>query len=672
MSMKRWEVGSPDKKLAKQLAEELDIDPIVALIAAVRGYDDPAALEEFLSDEPCCDDPYTLADITVAADIINAAVADNVKIAVFGDYDCDGVVSTVMLYKYLKNRGADCTYVIPDRMTDGYGMNAEAIKKLNAHGVELIITVDNGISCKAETDLANSLGMTVVITDHHLPPEVLPSAAAIVDPHRRDCPSEFKEICGAEVVFKLICVLEQKEPEEMLYEYADILSLAVIADVMPLVGENRMIVKFGTEKIKNSPCVGIAALADAAGIDTAGADSSKIAFGICPRINAAGRMESAYTAADLLLCENINDAEPLAAELDGLNTARRAEEKRIFDEACEKIEKKGYNFNRVIVVDGENWHKGVVGIVASRITEKYGIPAVVIAVDGENATGSGRSIEGISLFSAVKSAADVLLKFGGHELAAGVSLKTRDIPVFRKKINDYSFNGLYIAPTLKLDCRLNPAAITTELAEALETLKPYGNGNPEPLFGLYGVTVKKITPIGGGKHLRLGVEKNGASAELLLFGVTPGQFCFYEGDVVDAAVTVAVNVYNGRTGVSARVKAIRPAGTDDEGLFRSADNLNRYMSGKNFNVSEILPSRTETGEIYRFIAAENPIEDRIKYAHLSRPGYAKTVISLLVLSELGLIKRDSEGTYSVTGFKTKTELTKSKLYSNLLERSGTE
>lgn len=671
MGMKKWQVADYDKTLAKELAGECDVDPIIALIATARGYTDPAALEEFLSDEPCFEDPRALADIEKAAEIINAEIERGGKIAVFGDYDCDGVTATAILYSYLSGRGADCVYYIPDRFDEGYGMNISAVKKLKDEGASLLITVDNGIVCHNEIKLAKELGMSVVVTDHHLPADTLPEADAVVDPHRKDCTSEFKEICGAEVVFKLICVMEEKEPEELIPYFADLLSVAVTADVMPLTAENRTIVKYGIEKLKTAPATGLSAILNTAGISSDSLNAGRIAFGIAPRINAAGRMGSAQRAVQLLLCDNMLKALGIAGEIDDANTERQRMEKEIFAQAVDIIENNGYKYDRVIVVDGENWHNGVVGIVASRITERYGCPSVVISRNGETSSGSGRSIEGFSLYNAIKAASDTLLKFGGHELAAGVGLKSENIPLFRQKINEYAAGQEYVPPVLRLDCRLNPSALSLDLAEALKELEPFGHGNPTPLFGVYGVTLTRITPIGGGKHLRLLFSKGENSFQALLFGMTPERFCFCEGDLLDTAVTVDTNLYNGELSLSVQIKALRMSGTDDERLFKEIDNFNRYVSGRDFDLNLLLPSRAETGVIYKFIAASPAAEDRIKYVHLSTIGYAKTVISLITLTELGLIKKDSAGLYRTAGVHTKTELTNSAVYKGLLERRGT-
>ena len=670
MGMKKWQIAGFNKMLAKELAVECDIDPIVALIASARGYTDPASLEEFLSDEPCFDDPRNLVDIEKAADIINSYIEDGSRIAVYGDYDCDGITSTVLMFSYLKSRGADCVYYIPDRFDEGYGMNTGAVEKLAGEGIKLLITVDNGIACHNEIKRAKELGMSVVVTDHHLPKETLPAADAVIDPHRADCRSEFKEICGAEVAFKLICVLEEREPEELLPYYSDLLSVALTADVMPLIYENRAIVKYGIEKLKQSPLTGFSALMSVAAIQRENISAGRIAFGIAPRINAAGRMGSAARAVELLLSDNMLNALGIANEIDDDNSERQRIEKEIFSEASAEIEKKGYFYDRVIVVDGEGWHNGVLGIVASRITERYGCPSIVISRNGDAASGSGRSIEGFSLYDAINAASDTLSKFGGHELAAGISLSSDNIPAFREKINEYASGCDFVPPVLKLDCKLNPSGLTVELAEALKELEPFGQGNPSPLFGVFGVKLERINQIGGGKHLRLIFSKGDNSFQALLFGVTAEQFCFECGDLLDLAVTVSSDIYNGETRLSVQVKALRMNGTDDDRLFGEISCFNDYMAGRQVDAEQLLPSREETGSVYRLIASKPVTGERIKYLTLNTVGYAKCEISLMVLSELGLIQKDGAGFYKITGAGRRTELANSAVYRNLLERSG--
>ncbi len=665
MGFKKWIVADFDKQLAKELAEECNVDPIVALIASSRGYDDPMDLEQFLSDEPVFSDPRQTADIMLAAEIVNAAIEDGVKIAIYGDYDCDGVTATALLYSYLTSRNANCIYYIPDRFEEGYGMNEEAIKSLHSRGVKLIITVDNGISAIKEIDLAKSLGMDVVVTDHHLPGAVLPSADAVVDPHRSDCPSEFKEICGAQVAFRLICVMENKEPEELLPYFADILSLAVVGDIMPLTGENRSIVKCGVEKLKTAPLTGLSALMSVAGLEQRNMDATKIAFGLTPRINASGRMGDAKRAVMLLTDQNMLSALGIANEIDADNSHRQQIEKQIFAEALHKIEAKGYENNRVIVCSGKDWHAGVIGIVAAKIAERFGKPAIMITVNSEgSAHGSGRGVEGFSLFNAIAYCKDCLTKYGGHEQAAGISLEEESINLFRKKINEYANNGEYIAPSLHIDCRLNPSALTVDLASAIKELEPFGSQNPSPVFGVWGVTLTRITPIGGGKHLRMLFSKGSNTFSGLLFGVSAERLCFDEGDILDLAVSVQENEYKGEIGVSVIVKAIRISGTDDDKLFSELSLWEDFLSNAQKDYSSIAPSRQEIGTVYRYICKQNVLTDKAKYHFINLLGIGKTLAAIKVLEELCLLKTDND---MLIGIKTneKTDLEKSETFLKL-------
>lgn len=664
MAFKKWNICSPDKELAKELAAECEVDPFIAMIAAGRGYSEPYELEELLSPELQISEPRELIDIDKAAERINKALADKEKIAVFGDYDCDGVTAAALIFDYLRSKEASVECYIPERLTEGYGMNCAAVDKLAENGVKLIITVDNGISCAAEIEYALGLGIDTVVTDHHIPPEELPPAVAVVDPHRADCPSSFKEICGAQVAFKLVCVLEDKAPEQLLASYADLLCIAAIGDVMPLIEENRSIVRAGLQQIKSSPRIGVSALLQAAGIDRAGLSASGLAFGVSPRINAAGRMGSAKRAFNLLICEDMLQALKLAAELDDDNVLRQKTEKKITAEACAEIERCGYQYNRVIVVSGEGWHSGVVGISAARIAEKYGKPAIVLTVADGAAHGSGRSVAGFSLYNAISACSELLIRFGGHEAAAGLTLKAEAIDEFRKKINGYAKSMPPSPPEIKIDLRLNPAAMTVDMAAALSALEPYGNGNPEPIFALIGVKLDKIMPIGSGKHLRLLFTRGEAVFQALLFGVTPKQFCFIPGDVLDLAVNLQSSEYQGVESLSVIIRAIRINGTDDEELFSAVYAYHDYLSGIGCSTELLAPTREQVGEVYRIIRSAPISAERIKHLGIISPGYGKTQISLTVLQELGLIKSDN-GIYSGAA-AAKTQLEQSATYRKML------
>lgn len=668
MAFKKWTLLSPDRELAKQLAEECDIDAFTAMIAASRGFTDAAELEQLLCEEPLLCDPHELIDIEKAADALNTAIAADELIAIFGDYDCDGVTATAIMYDYLTSRGARVVAYIPDRMGEGYGMSKAAVDKLNGMGVQMIVTVDNGIACADEVAYANELGIKTVVTDHHLPPESLPEAVAVVDPHRRDCPSGFKEICGAEVAFKLICVAEDKEPEQMLARYADLLCIATVGDVMPLINENRSIVREGVRKIHRSPRIGVSALLNVAGIDRDKVSAGKVSFGLVPRINAAGRMGSAERAFKLLTATDMMQALGLANELDAENAARQQMEKGILTQACAAIEGEGLQYQRVIVVSGEGWHQGVVGIVASRIVEKYGKPAIVLCCHDGMAEGSGRSISGFSLYNSLSVCADVLEKFGGHELAAGLGLREENIVEFRRRINEYAKAQAYPVPRLDIDLKLNPAGLSVDMADALDILEPFGFGNPSPVFGIFGVTLDKINPIGEGKHLKLLFSKNGTPVQTLLFGVRPAQFCFEVGDVLDLAVTISANEYNGMRSLSVQIKALRMSGTDDDALFTQLSAYHDHLAGLGTDREILGISREEIVDIYRRIVKQPMSPERLKYICISSPGFAATQTAVSVLTELGLITTEN-GKLTAVPSAVKTDLELSPIYKEL-KREG--
>ena len=670
MALKKWEIGFPDKSAANALANECGADPFAALIAVSRGIDDPSEFELMLSREPVLCEPRELADISKAAEFLKAAVTSGEKIAVFGDYDCDGVTATAIMTDYLSGIGGNVIAYIPDRTDEGYGMSKEAVLKLSRENVRVIVTVDNGISCAQEIEYAKSLGIDVIVTDHHLPPEKLPDAVAVVDPHRRDCHSSFKEVCGAQVAFKLICVMEDKEPEQLLSRYGDLLAVAVIGDVMPLVNENRSIVKYGIEIIKNRPSVPLSAIMNSAGIDRSTLNASKISFGIVPRINTAGRMSSAYKALELLKSTDMLSALKIAGELEDLNALRQKTEKDILTEAIDIIEKNGYRHNRVIVVSGVGWHMGVIGIVASRICEKYAKPAIVLSSCGDTAHGSGRSYEGFCLYDAIYYCRDILDKFGGHSLAAGVTLKTEKADEFRTKINEYAVKGEYCPPAVKLDFKLNPAAMSIDMAYAIKTLEPFGLGNPVPQFGIFGVKLEHITELSGGKHLKLFFSKGDASFKALLFSVSADKFCFLPGDVCDIAVCLEENVFRGESTLSVQIKAIRLSAEYNDNLFADISAFDDFISGYNMDVKSLLPTREQIAQIYREIISSPVNEKRIEYLNINTVGYAKTHIALKVLCELGLVIFDS-GVYYGAENKEKTELINSVTYKKLTDGGDT-
>ena len=656
MRRKKWVVTKGNKDLAAQIAQELSVDPFAALLATSRGFDNIDELSDFLDpDAPLQLSPLSIGDMGKAAERINRGIDSGELICVFGDYDADGVTATALLYSYLETRGANVIRYIPDRLSEGYGLNVDAVESLAEKGVKLIVTVDNGVSAIDEAIRAKELGIDLIVTDHHKVGEILPDAVAVVDPHRSDCPSSFKEMSGVGVAFKLVCALEGDDGDILIEEYGDLVALGTIGDVVTLTGENRVMVRRGLRLMNENPRPGISALMDIAGMGDKVFTASTAAFTLCPRINAAGRMGSAYKAFDLLLCEDEEEATRLAEEISVMNTQRQQAETAIFSQV-QQLQCEGADIldDRIIVVDGEGWHQGVIGIVAARITERYGRPCVVISRDGENARGSCRSIEGFSIYDAIESVSDCLDHFGGHTLAAGLGLKCSRIEEFRKRINEYAADKEMPFALQKIDCRLQPSSINLGLLSAMNMIEPFGAGNPQPCFGLFGVRIDDVSGISEGKHIRMTVSKNGARSSVVYFGMPEKRFPFEKGDIVDIAVNLDKNVYNGETRVSVIARGIKPSLTDEEKVLSSILLYERFQRNEKLNADEaaaILPDRQLEVEVFKSIK-NKPLRDKYCEALCVRLGddgshLAKITAVVDIMLEMGILETDDEDTVYV-------------------------
>ncbi len=657
MNYKRWIFPEIDKQLIGDIALDCELDPLLVLIAFSRGICDSYEIEQFISKEPDFTDAYAYSGMSEAVERINIALESNEKILIFGDYDCDGVTATALLVKYFKSKGVDVSYRLPERESEGYGISIAAIEQAAADGQTLIITVDNGINAIAEIDRANELGIDVIVTDHHIPKEVLPNAVAVIDPHIDEGYGDiFTDLCGVGVAFKLVCGLENRPCEEMIYEFADIITIGTIADSVPLVSENRSIVNIGLELINRRFNKGINALREVSSVKYV--TSGNIAFSLNPRINAAGRMANADIAVKLLLAENTDDALYYAELLNRLNAERQTEEQEIFSSACDLIERNGYNNHRVIVVDGYNWRFGIIGIVASKIVEKYSKPCIVIKADGDNSKGSGRSIAGFSLFDALLNCDDLLVKFGGHELAAGLTIKEDDIPAFRQKINEYANKLNLPIPEIKVDCKIKPRAFTVDTAKALKAFEPYGVGNPVPLFAVIGSQIVAIQPLAEGKHIKLRLRRDGSDYFAVMFGVSPENFVFKVGDTVDVAVTLDVNSYNNTESVSVIIKHIRKSGLDGVNIERQLLLLQKMYDDelKDSEAAELLPSRDDIATVFRTIKAGHSIKPEGLENILSDIlSLSKINVSVIALKELGIILEEN-GKLVLSQFSGKADL----------------
>ena len=672
MILRKWEVRPLDKERAAAFAQTYGVPFFLAMLMNIRGLDDAAHLREFLGEGEPLSDPFLLKDMDKAAARITRAVDNMEKIAVYGDYDADGVTSTAMLYSYLETRGADVIFYIPQREGEGYGMNMGAVEYLKEQGVSLIVTVDNGISSVQEVARANELGIDVVITDHHRPQEILPDAVAVVDAYRPDDTSPYKHFSGVGVAFKLLMALEDGagDVEDLLEAYSDLAAIGTIGDIVPLTGENRTLIRAGLERLSQSDRPGVQALLENAGIAGKVLTSTNVAFTLVPRINATGRMGAPERAVRLLISGYEEEAEVLSEEICADNEERRRVEAEIAEAAFADIEAKGYMKDRVVVVDGENWHHGVIGIVASRVTERCGKPCMIISRGETEAKGSGRSIEGFSLFEAICACGDLLIKFGGHPMAAGITLKPENIEAFRKRINRYAAEHFPQMPTqtVTLDCKLNPAALSVSMAQSLTQLEPFGNGNPQPVFGLFNMELSNVTPVGGGGHLRLTLEKNGAVITAMRFNTKPEELPYHIGDKIDLAVQLEAREFRGQPSLTVIVRDMKFAAFNTEKNIASLASFEKWQRGEVLSAEDknrLYPDRACLAAIYRALRTVNGKEtDQVRF--VSQFGKDMTLglfkTALLVFEERGLVHSEiADDTITATLIETsgKTDITRS-------------
>ena len=602
--------------------------PLLAAVLATRGIDTAAQAAAFLDGGPTVlEDPMLLADMDAALRRIERARAHGEKIAVYGDYDVDGITSACLLAEYLRGTGLQTEIYIPDRMEEGYGLNTGAIELLRDKGVTLIITVDCGVTAIEETDYAASLGIDMLITDHHECQAELPRAVAVVDPKRPDSVYPSRDLAGVGVAFKLVCALSG-DSEAMLERFSDLVAVGTIADVMPLTGENRHIVKTGLEKLRTDPRPGLAALIREAGMDGKRLNAMTIGFTVAPRINAAGRLGRVDHAAELMLEHDSARAARLAAELCDMNRERQQLEAAIWEQALSQLG--GEKPTGPIVLAGENWHQGVIGIAASRLAETYGVPAVIISLDGDKGKGSCRSYGGFNLFDALSASEDLLEGFGGHVLAAGLNIRREQVDEFRAALTAFYENHIPQAEEgLSLDFIMDSRhLLTMKCVESLDLLEPCGNENPRPLFGLIDARLQEVVPIGGGKHVRMRVEKFGQMYDCVWFGHGIGEIGVSAGDRIDLAFHPQVSEFRNRKNVQLVIQDVRP--TDVAGFCRHI-----LTTG---HAPGVYIDRAELARIWRSLESLAPL--RLGLGRLGkldpRLHTAKISLGLRVLQELDL------------------------------------
>ena len=648
--MKKWELRRRDKDRSEILQSEFNISKITADILAARGIVEKEKVEKFISGESAFSDAMLMKDMDKAVARIEKAVENGEKICVYGDYDCDGITATVLLYSYFEDSGVDVCYYIPDREKEGYGLNARAISAIKKFGVNLIITVDNGISAYDEVKYSNELGIDVIITDHHKPKGRLPEAVAVIDSHREDGDGTLRELAGVGVVFKLVSALEGDDGSETLERYGDIAVIGTVADIVPLTGENRIIVKKGIEILKNSEKPGIRALIKVAGLSDKNITSESIGFGIGPRINSASRMDDPKKAVNLLLSEDYDEALTLAEELDRLNAQRKEEEKKIMDSVEKKIcEDRSLLDKRVVVISGENWHNGVIGIAAAKILEKYGKPCVLISINGDEARGSARSLEGFSMIDAIAESSELLTRFGGHAGAAGMTLPSDSVEEFDEKLQKTAREKYETMPvyTLKIDRILTIPEITVREIERFGILEPFGCGNESPIFAIRKLAIEGIYPIGDNKHIRIKFSRDGMSLVAVYFGVTPSDFAYSVGETVDIAVDCGINEYNGEKKPNIKIIDIRLSDFRQESLFCGKAAYDAYARGEGLD-EENMPTRDDFISVYRYLKANGGYSfgyDRLNEKLSVADGgmnYCKLRLILDMLESENLIKAEKE------------------------------
>ena len=668
MSRKKWTVQKLNKDLASTIAERYSIDPLTALLLTQRGFDTFDKLDEFFDDSEEWIDPFLLPDMDKAVERINEAIFDGERICVYGDYDCDGVTSTTILYSYLEAQGADVTYMLPERERDGYGLSNQVVDRIAATGTKLIITVDNGISSVEEAKYIKEKGMELVVTDHHLEGDELPDCVAVVDPHRNDKDCPFEDYAGCGVALKLCCAMEGSD-EEVMQEFADIAALGTVADMVPLVGENRKIVIYGLKLLNTYRKPGIEAILEKAGLSEKTLDSTSISFGIAPRINAAGRMGTAERALDLLLADDPYSASEMAEEVNVMNSQRHSEEDKIFTEAIAYLQDHPELAHMpILVVSGKGWHEGVLGIVASKLLERYLRPVIVLTDKGDLCKGSARSIEGFSIYDAMNSCRDMLNTFGGHELAAGMSIKTEWLDEFREKINEYAYENASVYPETRIDCKLNPAGLSMDVLDSIRMMEPFGTGNTSPVFGLYGVVIDSVQGMGNeGRHKRLTFHKDGDRTMVNGIFFNQPEFPYQRGDKVDLVVTLGRNEYRGNVSLSVYIRDIRPAGSDDDAMAASEQLFDKMLAGRRLSGEEadrLTPDRSYFAGLYRYLKANEGVPYSA-YEYIHRKVYpvedestplCKTRVTLLAMRELGLLTTDDEGRIHIPDQETKVDL----------------
>ena len=653
MKYKQWNRASCPLERRKRL-EAAGFTALASLALYARGLDTPEKAAAFLkADLSRLQDPMDMKDMAQAARRVAQALERGERIAVYGDYDVDGITSTCLLTDFLRREGGDVLLYIPDRLEEGYGLNQEALTTLHGEGVSLVVTVDCGITAVEEAEYARSLGMDLVITDHHECKAQLPQAVAVVDPRRSDCPYPFKSLAGVGVALKLALALGGPgRRQELLERYVDLAAIGTVADVMSLTGENRTIVRLGLEALRTTNRPGLRALLRQAGLEDRPLTSVSIGYTLAPRLNASGRMGCAGLAAELLLTHSPARGEELAVELCQLNRERQSIEAEIYDQCIPLAQALPQNRRYALVLAGEHWHQGVVGIVASRLADRFSCPTFMICLQDGKGKGSCRSFAGFNLFAALEHCGHLLEGFGGHAMAAGFTIREENIPAFAQAMNDYvqaCTGGQEMVAALDIDAEVEDLdLLTLEEVEGLDLLEPCGAENPKPVFSLSGCLVTALSEVGGGRHLKLKLSAGGRGLDGIFFSTTAAEAGVAVGDRVDVAFTPQVNEYRGWRSVQLQLCDLRPALTRAQAERALYEKFRRGESLTPAEAISLLPSREEFVALWRYLqghASPSPLEEtahrlarNIARAAGTRETLMRTLVCLEVFDERGLIR----------------------------------
>lgn len=667
----KWNVMTQDEGLVKNLSQALKIDKISARLLINRGYEDKKSADDFIKkSDVFFHDPFLMKDMDKACKIIENAISEQKRITIYGDYDVDGVTSVSILYLYLKDHGALVDYYIPTRDSEGYGLNIAAFDLIKKRGTELIITVDTGITAVEEVEYAKSIGIDIVITDHHQCRSELPNASAVVNPKRPDCEYPFKELSGVGVVFKTLCALELNAVnggeynlytiKNMCKRYIDIVTIGTIADVMPLIGENRIIVYLGLQMLQNVSNVGVKALFRAAGVIGNASQkritASTIGFTIAPKINAVGRIGSAERAVKLFLTNSPGQADIIAEELCAINHERQETENIIYKEAFSILESySDIKSQSAIVLDSDTWHHGVVGIVASRITEKFGIPSVLISFEGVQpdeegriiGKGSVRSVKGINIVEALEACSDLLFKYGGHALAAGLSIEKKNVDLFRERLNAYISKVMESSDCdmkIPVDLEISAKDVNEKTTQTISLLEPYGAGNPVPTFLLKGAKIVEIMPLSGGKHSKLIIQKDKTDINAIMFGTPLNMHGFLSNDTVDIICNMEINDFRGMKTVQLIIKDIDHSEFEKKLFSQISSRIEKVEANPKIANNFDIPDRNDFKSIYLYLKRNNC--ETVNLRELARIffefSYLKLYIILKTLAQAKIITLDED------------------------------